>query len=647
MTAPASPAPRQPLSRWLGMACLSTVLVLAGCATPMDPRKDAQYQSYGNAASRPTVRPVRSVSSFSDSLMCMDQMLREANITTTLVTSKLIPDASLRVPVATKEMIITALSQMSRLSNAFRYVDYEVDIARQDTVQNLTTILLNNNQIQLQRPSLYISGAVAFVDQNVLSNRFDAGTSGSRLETGYSRDRNVTVVGLELHLGDFRSRTLIPGMDSANEVIIGTGGQGLDVAGRIGDYGLQFNVGRDYAQGTGAAIRTLVELAMIELVGKWARVPYWQCLTLEQNHPDFQRQLRDWYDEGGDKVHQGLVRRSLVAKGYLPGGDATPPVNSLAFRRALARFQADQRMVVTGTVNFPTYERVLRDFVALDANGQLSRYGWMSQDPTPVQPAEGPDQPVPSSGLAYGQRTPARSIDLQIENVLLGRTVFEVGEQVFLSATVSQASHLSCYLSDSAGNVMRLIPNPHARLEIALEQAGTGRESDALAVLRALAPVLPAAAANVRVLEDRLRAGPAPTVAAEPAQPGNGVTLLGMDNTIVLPGRTVGADEAYALARRFHQGNGVPANYSEAIRLYRQAEAQGNTAARQMLALIYSRPTADGQIDFTWMRQLSQIEPGTAGVGTARASAASPWQREPTPLSDLVPPRWRGQTTGP
>ncbi len=462
MTALASPAPRHPMSRWLGMACLSTVLVLAGCATPMDPRKDAQYQSYGNAASRPTVRPVRSVSSFSDSLMCMDQMLREANITTTLVTSKLIPDASLRVPVATKEMIITALSQMSRLSNAFRYVDYEVDIARQDTVQNLTTILLNNNQIQLQRPSLYISGAVAFVDQNVLSNRFDAGTSGSRLETGYSRDRNVTVVGLELHLGDFRSRTLIPGMDSANEVIIGTGGQGLDVAGRIGDYGLQFNVGREYAQGTGAAIRTLVELAMLELVGKWARVPYWQCLTLEQNHPDFQRQLRDWFDEGGDKVHQGLVRRSLVAKGYLPGGEATPPVNSLAFRRALARFQADNRMVVTGTVNFPTYERALRDFVALDANGQLVRYGWMSKDPTPVQPVNDPELPIPTSGLAYGAKTPGRTIDLQIENVLLGRTVFEVGEQVFLSATVSQASHMSCYLSDSAGNVMRLIPNPIA-----------------------------------------------------------------------------------------------------------------------------------------------------------------------------------------
>jgi hypothetical protein len=204
----------------------------------------------------------------------MDQMLRSSQLPTTLITSKQIPDFSSRVAVATKDMIITSLSQMSRLSNAFRFVDYEVDIARQDTVQNLTTLMLNSNQVQLQRPALYLSGAIAFVDQNVINNRFDIGASGTRFDAAYSQNRNASIIGLEMHLGDFRTRTLIPGMDSANEIIVGNGGQGLDLAGRIKDYGVQFNVGRDYAQGAGAAVRTLVELATIELIGKWARVPY-------------------------------------------------------------------------------------------------------------------------------------------------------------------------------------------------------------------------------------------------------------------------------------------------------------------------------------------------------------------------------------
>jgi hypothetical protein len=275
------------------LCAVNVVLFLSGCAAPLNARKDAEFQSHGYAADRPTVRPVRSISNFSESLSCMDRLFRVAEVPTTLITSKQIPDMSNKIAVGTKEMIITALSQMSRLSNTFRFVDYEVDIARQDTVQNLTTILLNNNQIQLQRPALYFSGAITFVDQNVLTNQVDIGSSASRLDTGFSQNRNATIIGVDLHLGDFRTRTLIPGLDSANEIIIGTGSQGIDAAARIGKYGVTFNMGRDYNQGSGGAMRNLVELATIELVGKWARVPYWQCLTLEQNHPSFQRVLRD------------------------------------------------------------------------------------------------------------------------------------------------------------------------------------------------------------------------------------------------------------------------------------------------------------------------------------------------------------------
>ena len=78
-----SPIPRSPARRphrcmpWaasLGGVVLA--LGLAGCATPMDPRKDAAFQERASVNDRPVVRPTRSISSFSDSLACMDQMLR-------------------------------------------------------------------------------------------------------------------------------------------------------------------------------------------------------------------------------------------------------------------------------------------------------------------------------------------------------------------------------------------------------------------------------------------------------------------------------------------------------------------------------------------------------------------------------------------
>ncbi|WP_353235016.1 DUF4384 domain-containing protein [Diaphorobacter ruginosibacter] len=457
---------RKAAGLWLRLGCAASALFLAACTTPMDPRKDAAYYDAAYTVDRPVVRPVRSISSFSDSLMCMDEMLRAAQLPTTLITSKQFTDYSTRVPVGIKEMIITALSQMSRRSNAFRYVDYEVNIVQQDTVQNLTTILLNNNQMQLQRPALYMSGAIAFVDQSVISNRNDAGLSGPRIDLGVSNSRSATVIGLEVHIGDFRTRTLIPGLDSANEVVIGGAGQGLDLAGRIGTYGVTFNVGRDYAIGAGGALRTLVDLATIELIGKWARVPYWQCLTLDQTHPDFQRQMREWYTDSGGVAQARLIQSSLVAQGYLAPGIDVLNKDSRELREALARFQTDNGLVPSGVMDFRTYERALNHFVQLDNSGHLRQIGW-----TPSGPNGGADEGkayagyLPVKGAKQLQLTSQepleREIDLQIKNPLPPgeKPVFEVGEQVFAAATVSRASHVYCYFSDAVGNVMRLTPN--------------------------------------------------------------------------------------------------------------------------------------------------------------------------------------------
>ena len=447
------------------MAAAACVLSLAACTAPYDVRKDSKYHDTSYTTDRPIVRPVRSLSSFSDSLMCMDEMLRAAQLPTTLITSKTFTDYSSKVPVGTKEMIITALSQLSRRSNAFRYVDYEVNIVQQDTVQNLTTILLNNNLMQLQRPALYVSGAIAFVDQNVISNTNSAGLSGPRIDLGVSKGANATIIGLEMHLGDFRTRTLIPGLDSANEVVIGGGSEGLDLAGRIGTYGVTFNVGRDYALGAGGAMRTLVDLAVIELVGKWARVPYWQCLTLDQTHPHFQRQMHEWFGDSGGVAQSKLIQNSLIAQGYLAPGAEVLDMNSDELRNALGRFQTDNGILPTGIMDFKTYERALNRFVKLDNSGHLQQIGWTTSGPngngqTTASPGYLPVKNQKQMDLT-AKSTLDLLIDLKIKNPLVPGVAptFEVGEQIFAAATVSRASHVYCYFGDAVGNVMRLTPN--------------------------------------------------------------------------------------------------------------------------------------------------------------------------------------------
>lgn len=449
-----------------------SALILSACATPYRPdAADTKFASQVAPLNRPLVQPSRSFSSYSVALGCMDRLLRDMRIPTTLITSKNIPDPSGKVTVATKEMIITALSQMSRTSSAFRYVDYEVDLVRQDTVQNLTTLLISANQLQIQRPALYVSGAISFADLNIASNDTDVGTSANRLETGFSRNRNGAMIGLELHLGEFRTRTLIPGIDSANEVVISNGGWGVDVAGRIGTYGVQFNLGKEFSQGTSGAARTLVELGVIELVGKWSRVPYWQCLSLDQTHPDFQRTLMDWYrDESPEQLGKS-VQAILHSRGYLRSKEVAPT----ELKQAIVRFQADQDIVAHGQIGFELYERLMRDYVNVDTRGKFNRIGWeqkpessLSQIRDALSSIEIPkvvlDLVTSAKDKALHETTPqVNRIEMKIENLpspsnRMG-TSFEVGEQLFMSAVLGQTAHMWCYYEDALGDTMRIYPN--------------------------------------------------------------------------------------------------------------------------------------------------------------------------------------------
>ena len=283
---------------WLA---LLTASLLSACAT--SPRDDKAFVEKTYSEYGPVVSPVRSITGFTDALTCMDRMLADRGKPPILVTSKIFPDASGKSGTAVKELVITALSEMSRQSGAFRFVDFEVDLTRQDTVQYLSSLMLGMNALELSPPDYYVSGAVSYIDQNVIAKRRSLGISADGSISGdaftsdfaYDSDINTSVISLELHLGEMKTRILMPGVHASNSAVLAKGGAGIDGGGSIKKVGVQFSLSRDHTQGTGIAVRTLVELGMVELVGKWLKLPYWTCVSLPQSHPEFQRELFAWY----------------------------------------------------------------------------------------------------------------------------------------------------------------------------------------------------------------------------------------------------------------------------------------------------------------------------------------------------------------
>jgi uncharacterized protein len=94
-------------------------------------------------------------------------------------------------------------------------------------------------------------------------------------------------------------------------------------------------------------------------------------------------------------------------------------------------------------------------------------------------------------------------------------------------------------------------------------------------------------------------------------------------------------------AQALHRGNGgmsgCQVNYAEAIRLYNLAANKGNVSAKRMLALIYSKPDANGNLNISWMQQLANLDAANLSLSLDGASLAPMLKRETTPLYDLIP----------
>jgi TPR repeat protein len=103
------------------------------------------------------------------------------------------------------------------------------------------------------------------------------------------------------------------------------------------------------------------------------------------------------------------------------------------------------------------------------------------------------------------------------------------------------------------------------------------------------------------------------------------------------------AEALFDQAQKLHRGQGVPANYAEAIRLYRQAAQMGHGPARAMLELIFSRPGLNGQVNLIWMQQLAYVDTRQSLPRIAPSTVQPQLVRDPTPLFDLMPAFWQRQ----
>ena len=413
--------------RYHAIALSVALSLLSACQS----QPDAAY-----AVAQPQTRAVRNIGNFNESLRCMDDLFILQGKQDIYITTAGIPDATGLITAGTKDMFITAVSRMSARSHAFRFVDYD---PTQLDVQVLSELVgLRDN---FKAPNYYVRGAITQLDSNVLQSSVAAGVSVPNLDLAVNGNQVVSVVSIDMNIGELVTRQILPGISASNSIAVVQSGKGADVAGLIGKAGLSLSVSLDKSEGFHQAVRNLIELSTIEILGKLTRVPYWQCLSIPSTNPTYSAEAHSWFDTMRSSEREQFVRAALTRAGYLTGG------SDGGLSDAIGRYQADNDLVPTGRVDFDLYYRLL----ASDSRHPPAKPVAVAVAAT-VSPAVTPSGPIQPAPITQPLR-------LVVSTARGPRPAYRTGETMVVSVEPTQDAYIYCYYQDSSGAIARIFPN--------------------------------------------------------------------------------------------------------------------------------------------------------------------------------------------
>ena len=396
------------------------------------------------AASGPKTPSIKTITNFSQALRCMDNLFLQHDKKGIVVTSAGIPDATGKVNTGTKEMLITAISKMTLKSKAFDFIDLH---RADDDLGNLFSMKGAGPTVL---PDYYIRGSITQMDDNALRDSKGGGIALPFLDLGYTKTQSYDLLSMDMSIGEAASRRILAETSTANTMIINKAGKGGEAGGKLGKMGMSFNLDMSKSEGLGAATRTLVELSLIETLGRFTKVPYWKCLDISSTNPMMMDQARDWYDSASEKDRLTFYQKKLAGmqryKGQVDG------LMSEELKTAIAEYQVAAGLTADGRTNFELYYSLLDDeqnlLVALPGV-QQKRTSVLSLGGAVVAPI--------AETVVVAPATSNLQVVLESERGV--KPVYRLGEALSLSFSMNLTGTVYCYYEDAGKSTARLYPN--------------------------------------------------------------------------------------------------------------------------------------------------------------------------------------------
>lgn len=325
-------------------------------------------------------------------------------------------------------------------------------------------------------PMLVIDGAITECDENLDGSEMnvDANAVGSyqgqegEVSGGYGRTSNVSRIALDFHLMEYQTSILLPRIQSSIAVDIRTIKGGYDFAVQVLGSGFGLNRSRKITQGKHEAIRSLVDLSVLQILGQYLQVPYWRCLPGATADELVIRALEETFSSAPEQAGIAAIQLLLQKHGYSFVQESG--VMDSATREAIVNVSAKSQSAVPAKMS-PALYSYLYINMPFNSSKPASIVAVSSEQATPDA----------ASNMAEPENAPNHSlghVPLNLQTAVIYRAG-RIGETVLISGgKLRSGDHYKvvvqpeqdCYLYvfqlDSAGRLFPLFPGINKKSRI-------------------------------------------------------------------------------------------------------------------------------------------------------------------------------------
>lgn len=287
------PAIVRTITGLLGRRLAAAVILVMSAACSVTPPGPVSYAAPGPNPGNPRAPTVRNVTGFSAAVRCMDERLHVFGVRDVAVMLEELPDKTGRAAGSARDMMISALADMTRRSRALQVIAFGSDSG--NTFQLLQTAGRSNPFAIV--PDYSIRGAVSQFDDEIARRTVQAGFSLASL-FGFRTAANISfsALGFDASVLSTQNLAIVPGVSSKNSVVIGRQEDSTsDGLAQLTKAGINFAFSVNRNEGISQGLRNMVELASVELIGKLLRLPYWHCIDGARGSAEVEREMDDWY----------------------------------------------------------------------------------------------------------------------------------------------------------------------------------------------------------------------------------------------------------------------------------------------------------------------------------------------------------------